>query len=57
MKTIIILKYFQNLTINQIAEILSSPVGTVKTRLNRALSLLRLELKDAYKEVTINEQL
>ncbi|EGD46715.1 RNA polymerase, sigma-24 subunit, ECF subfamily [Ruminiclostridium papyrosolvens DSM 2782] len=46
LKTVILLKYYQDFTINQVAEIVECPIGTVKTRLNRALSLLRLELKD-----------
>lgn len=45
-RIIVILKYFQDLTLTQIAEILTCPVGTVKTRLNRALGILRLELKE-----------
>ncbi len=44
-KTVVILKYFQDLTISQISDILSCPIGTVKTRLHRALKLLRTELK------------
>ncbi|WP_010249840.1 sigma-70 family RNA polymerase sigma factor [Acetivibrio cellulolyticus] len=44
LKTIIILKYFQDFTINQISEILSSPSGTVKSHLNKALGILRREL-------------
>jgi RNA polymerase sigma-70 factor, ECF subfamily len=57
LKTIILLMYFQDLTIIQISEILSLPAGTIKSRLNRALGLLRLELKGYNKEVMINEQL
>lgn len=44
-KTIVILKYFQDLTLSQISEVLSCPIGTVKTRLNRALKLLRTDLE------------
>lgn len=43
-KTVIILKYFEDLTIPQIADILSWPVGTVKTRLYKALAFLKSEL-------------
>lgn len=43
-KTVIMLKYFEDFTITQIAEVLSCPVGTVKTRLNRALKNLRKEI-------------
>jgi RNA polymerase sigma-70 factor (ECF subfamily) len=47
-KTIIILKYFQDLTIPQIADILQYPVGTVKTYLNKALKELRIDLKEEF---------
>ncbi len=45
-KNIIILKYFQDLTITQVAEILQMPVGTAKTYLHRALKKLRIELRE-----------
>lgn len=41
---IIILKYFEDMTISQIAHILQSPDGTVKTWLHKALQCLRAEL-------------
>lgn len=41
LKTIVILRYYNDLQLNQIAEILSCPVSTVKTRLYRALDILR----------------
>lgn len=40
-KDVIILKYFNDLTVEQIADILECPVGTVKTYLNRGLGNLR----------------
>lgn len=43
-KTIVILKYFQDMTLNEIAEVLKCPLGTVKTHLNKALKELRIEL-------------
>ncbi|MDP4178316.1 MAG: sigma-70 family RNA polymerase sigma factor [Bacillota bacterium] len=43
-KTIVILKYFQDMTLNEIAEVLKCPLGTVKTYLNKALKELRIEL-------------
>jgi RNA polymerase sigma-70 factor (ECF subfamily) len=49
-RTIVVLKYYQDLTLAQIAEILACPLGTVKTRLNKALSLLRTDLKEGYNE-------
>lgn len=41
-KNVIILKYFQDLTINEISQILECPLGTVKTHLNKGLSKLRI---------------
>lgn len=39
-------RYFENLTPAEIADRTSTPVGTVRARLSRALALLRPELKD-----------
>ncbi|MBT2618499.1 MULTISPECIES: sigma-70 family RNA polymerase sigma factor [unclassified Bacillus (in: firmicutes)] len=50
-KTVIILRYYQDLTIKQIAEFLECPEGTVKTNLHRAIN----ELKGKLKEACINE--
>jgi len=47
-KSIIILKYIEDLTIVQIAEILNIPVGTVKSCLNKALKELRISLGEVY---------
>ncbi len=44
-KKIIIMKYFQDLTVRQIAEVLEQPDGTVKTWLHKALKLLRQDLR------------
>ncbi|MHC1684197.1 MAG: sigma-70 family RNA polymerase sigma factor [Clostridiaceae bacterium] len=41
-KNVIILKYFQDLTINEISQVLECPLGTVKTHLNKGLSKLRI---------------
>lgn len=41
-QTIIILKYFNDLTIHEIAEIMNRPEGTIKTWLHNALLKLRL---------------
>ncbi len=43
---IIILKYYQDLTLTEIAELLEKPEGTVKTWLHKALSELRLQIKE-----------
>lgn len=45
-RTVVILKYFHDMTISQIAEVLQCPQGTVKSSLHRALKNLRLELKE-----------
>lgn len=46
LKTVVILKYFQDLTLEEVSRVLKCPVGTVKTYLHRALKILRLELKE-----------
>ncbi|QHW31477.1 sigma-70 family RNA polymerase sigma factor [Paenibacillus rhizovicinus] len=43
-KEIIILKYYQQLTLTEVSAILECPLGTVKTRLHKALVALRGEL-------------
>lgn len=45
-KTIVILKYFEDLTINNIAEVLDCSVSKVKNALHKALKELRIELKE-----------
>ncbi|WP_055665393.1 sigma-70 family RNA polymerase sigma factor [Desnuesiella massiliensis] len=45
-KSVIILKYFHQLTLTEVAEILEIPLGTVKTYLNKALKELRIELRE-----------
>lgn len=45
-KTLIIFRYYKDLSIKQIAEILKCPEGTVKTRLHRAINQLKLDLKE-----------
>ena len=51
-KNIILLKYYEDLTLQQIAETLDMKLGTVKTILYRALRKLRKALE---KEGTTNE--
>ncbi len=46
LKTIIILKYFHGYTINEVADILEISVSTVKNRMHKALSLLRVDIKE-----------
>lgn len=42
-KTVIVLRYFEGLKIEEIAEVLQENVNTVKTRLYKALGILRLQ--------------
>jgi len=45
-RTIVTLRYFEDFKISEIADILSLNENTVKTRLYRGLSLLRIELEE-----------
>ena len=45
-KTVIILKYQSDMTLEEVADVMQSPLGTVKTYLHRALKELRLELEE-----------
>jgi len=45
-KEIVRLVHFENRTYQDVAEILNIPIGTVRSRLNRALGKLRLILKE-----------
>jgi len=49
-KTIIIMKYFQDFTLKEIGDILGCSLGTVKSRLHKALSILKLDLEEGYYE-------
>lgn len=46
MKTVVILHYYEDLTLKQIAEITDTPLSTVKTRLYSALRKLKQTLKE-----------
>ncbi len=46
LRAVIILRYFQDLTLAETAETLGIPAGTVSTRQRKALSLLKLELSE-----------
>ena len=46
-KTIVILKYFEDLTLKDISDILKLPLGTVKSQLYRGLEKLKIDLKEA----------
>ncbi|WP_369809972.1 RNA polymerase sigma factor [Gracilibacillus caseinilyticus] len=45
-KTVVILRYYQDFTVKQIAETLHCPEGTVKTHLHRAIKQLKMYLKE-----------
>lgn len=45
LKIVIILRYFQDLTVLQIANILECPIGTVKTHIHKAIKKLKIELE------------
>lgn len=47
-KTIIILRYYEDLTFQQIAELLNEPLGTVKSKGKRALLKIKHLLKGVY---------
>lgn len=47
-KTVLILKYYEDLTYEQIAEILDKPVGTVKSNGRRALAEIKKKIKGVY---------
>ncbi|GKV65380.1 MULTISPECIES: sigma-70 family RNA polymerase sigma factor [Sporosarcina] len=50
-KTVIVLRFYKDLTVKQIAELLECPEGTVKTNLHRAINRLKIR----FKESCINE--
>lgn len=45
-KTVVILRYFEDFSVEEIAKTLNCPQGTVKSYLHRAVKKLRLELED-----------
>lgn len=48
-KTLIILRFFEDLKIDEIAEITDQNINTVKTRLYRALKKLRIEVGEEFR--------
>ena len=50
LRDVIVLRYFTGLTLEETAQTLGIPRGTVSTRQKKALALLRLELADGQKE-------
>lgn len=47
-KTVLLLKYYEDLTFEQIAEVLGEPIGTVKSNGKRALEKIKKTLKGVY---------
>lgn len=45
-RTVLVLKYFDELSYDEVAQVLNIPLGTVKSRLNRAIGALRKELME-----------
>lgn len=45
-RSIVILKYFEDLKIEEIAEILNENINTVKTRLYKSLKVLRMKIEE-----------
>ncbi|MCM3782632.1 sigma-70 family RNA polymerase sigma factor [Neobacillus mesonae] len=45
-RMVIVLKYYRDMTITEIAELLERPDGTIRTWLNKALKLMRIETQD-----------
>ncbi|MEH6941806.1 RNA polymerase sigma factor [Bacillus sp. JJ722] len=54
-RMIIILRFFEDLKIEEIAHILEENPNTIKTRLYRALKLLRMDLDSSHSEGKIHE--
>lgn len=52
LKIVIILHYFEDLSVKEIAEILSLPEGTVKSRLHRARQVLQARWKPQERMIT-----
>ena len=50
-RSIIILRYFEDLKIEEVADVLNQNVNTVKTRLYRALKMLRLKMDDGLEAI------
>jgi RNA polymerase sigma-70 factor (ECF subfamily) len=51
-RTVILLRYQEDLAPPEIAEVLAMPLATVKSHLQRALKSLRARAQDALKEYT-----
>ena len=54
LKIVVVMYYYNNLKVHDIAEVLEIPAGTVKSRLGRARESLYQNLKP--EEVNVNEE-
>ncbi|MUT64964.1 sigma-70 family RNA polymerase sigma factor [Paenibacillus sp. NEAU-GSW1] len=55
-RMVIVLKYYRDMTITEIAELLEKPDGTIRTWLNKALRLLRSDIELLMEGGNANEQ-
>jgi len=49
-KTALLLRFYNDYTVPQIAKVIELPVGTVKTHIRRGLKMLRQQLKGVYND-------
>jgi RNA polymerase sigma-70 factor (ECF subfamily) len=54
---VLALRYFADLELHEIALVMDTPVGTVKSRLHRAMSILRARLQPSYTRAGYREGL
>lgn len=47
-KTVLLLRFYNDYSVKQIASVLNDPEGTVKTNIHRGLKALKIKLKGAY---------
>lgn len=50
-RDVIILRYFEDLKLEEVAEILQENINTIKTRIQRALKMLRLKMDESFEGV------
>ncbi|MBH5320850.1 sigma-70 family RNA polymerase sigma factor [Paenibacillus sp. GSMTC-2017] len=56
LRMVIVLKYYRDMTITEIADLLEKPDGTIRTWLHKALKQMRKDMKSG-EEVTLHEQM
>lgn len=50
-REVIILRYYEDLKLEEVAEIMQENINTIKTRIQRALKMLRLKMDEPFEEV------